>query len=341
MSAVYFDVPANSTLPIFFDSFDSNGASVTISGLVVTDIEIYKGTSMTQRASDNGYALIDTDGIDIDGIAGVHGFSIDLSDNSDAGFYAVGSYYNVVVSTVTVSAQTVSFIAARFRIVAAEHTAGYPVATIKDGTGTGELDTASGVVLAKDHTGANLATAAALDAVDNFVDTEIADIQSRLPAALVSGRIDASVGAMAPNTLTATAIAADAITAAKVADGTIDAATFASGAITADAIAANAIGASELAADAVTEIQSGLSTLDGAGVRTAVGLASANLDTQLAAIDDYVDTEVAAIKSDTTAIRAKTDSLAFTVANQVDCNIQSVNDVTVNGAGTAGSPWGP
>lgn len=56
-------------------------------------------------------------------------------------------------------------------------------------------------------------------------DTE--DIQSRLPAALVSGRMDASVGAMAANTLTATAIQSDAITAAKIADGAIDAATFA------------------------------------------------------------------------------------------------------------------
>lgn len=39
--------------------------------------------------------------------------------------------------------------------------------------------------------------------------------------------------------------------------------------------------------------------LDAAGVRAAVGLSSANLDTQLAAIDDYVDTEVAAILVDT------------------------------------------
>ena len=57
----------------------------------------------------------------------------------------------------------------------------------------------------------------------------------------------------------------------------------------------------------------GFSTLDAAGVRTAVGLASANLDTQLTAIDDYLDTEIAAIK-------AKTDQLTFTVANQVDAN---------------------
>lgn len=92
--------------------------------------------------------------------------------------------------------------------IAAPDTAGYPKTTIKDGTGTGELDTASGVVLAKDHTGANLATAAALATVQ--ADTD--DLQTRVPAALVSGRIDASVGAMATDTLTAAALKTDAVT---------------------------------------------------------------------------------------------------------------------------------
>jgi hypothetical protein len=41
------------------------------------------------------------------------------------------------------------------------------------------------------------------------------------------------------------------------------------------------------------------------------------------------------------AIKAKTDSLTFTVANQVDCNIQSVNDVAVTGDGQSGTEWGP
>lgn len=85
------------------------------------------------------------------------------------------------------------------------------------------------------------------------VETDTVDIQGRLPAALVSGRMDASVGAMAANVLTATAIAADAITAAKIADGAIDAATFAAGAITAAVIATGAIDADALAADAVAE----------------------------------------------------------------------------------------
>jgi hypothetical protein len=57
------------------------------------------------------------------------------------------------------------------------------------------------------------------------------------------------------------------------------------GVITAGDFAADSITASALAADAVAEIQSGLSTLNAAGVRTAVGLASANLDTQLASLE--------------------------------------------------------
>lgn len=191
---------------------------------------------------------------------------------------------------------------------------------------------------------AGLATSAALATVQ--ADTD--DIQSRLPAALVSGRIDASVGAMASGVLTAAAIAADAITDAKVASdvtiasvtgavgsvtgnvggnvtgsvgsvatGGITAVSFTAGAIDSAAIAADAIGASELATSAVAEIQAGLSTLDAAGVRTALGLASANLDTQigdlptnseiatsfgtvnatLATVVGYIDTEILAIKT--------------------------------------------
>lgn len=97
---------------------------------------------------------------------------------------------------------------------------------------------------------------------------------------------------------------------------------------TVNALAANVITAAATATDFGTEVgtavwattarvltaNTNLNDLDAAGVRAAVGLASANLDTQLAAIDDFIDTEVAAIK-------AKTDQLVFTVANQVDVNV--------------------
>ncbi len=108
----------------------------------------------------------------------------------------------------------------------------------------------------------------------------------------------------------------------------------ATGAITAGAIAADAIGASELATDAVTEItnavwaaaartltaNTNLNDLNAAGIRAAVGLASANLDTQigtlatassLSTVAGYIDTEVAAIK-------AKTDNLPSDPADASD-----------------------
>ena len=81
-----------------------------------------------------------------------------------------------------------------------------------------------------------LATAAALATVQ--ADTD--NLQTRLPAALVGGRMDSSVGAMA------------------------------AGAITAAAIATGAIDADALAADAVTEIAAGIS----------VPSANANADAQ-------------------------------------------------------------
>lgn len=45
--------------------------------------------------------------------------------------------------------------------------------------------------------------------------------------------------------------------------------------------------------------------------------------------------------SDVAAIKAKTDSLNFTVAGNVDANIQYVNDVQLQGVGTAGNSWRP
>lgn len=127
MSYPVFQVPAGDVLPVMFSSYaGATGASVTLTGLAVTDIEIYKDGSVTQRASDAGYVLLDTDGIDFDAITGIHGFSIDTGDNTDAGFYTVGAWFTVVVSAVTVDSQTVNFIACQFRLMPAESVAGMP-----------------------------------------------------------------------------------------------------------------------------------------------------------------------------------------------------------------------
>ncbi len=91
-----------------------------------------------------------------------------------------------------------------------------------------------------------------------------------------------------------------------------------------------------------------------AGVRTAVGLASANLDTQLDALptnaelttalasaDDATLLAVAGVQTTANAIKGKTDSLTFTVTGEVDANLCSINEVEVTGDGETGSEWGP
>src|SRR3990167_5061101 len=181
MALNWGNAPLNPVIPFPFDSFDGGtGASITLTGLALGDIRIYKGISMTIRSSTAGVVLMDTDGIDIDTTTGIHGFSIDTSDNTDAGFYAAGSFYWVVIESVTIDAQTVNFVAGTFRLTAAEGVAGVPDVNVT-------------------HVGDTAQTAG-----DIIGDTN--DIQARLPAALVSGRIDASVGAMAANVLTAAAI---------------------------------------------------------------------------------------------------------------------------------------
>lgn len=137
MSYPVFYVPAGDVLPILFHTFDGGtGASITMTGLAVTDIEIYKDGSTTQRASDAGYTLLDTDGIDFDSLTGIHGFSIDTGDNTDASFYTVGAWFHVVVSAITVDSQTVSFIACAFRLMPAEGLAGHAKVDVGGWLGT-------------------------------------------------------------------------------------------------------------------------------------------------------------------------------------------------------------
>jgi hypothetical protein len=67
----------------------------------------------------------------------------------------------------------------------------------------------------------------------------------------------------------------------------------------------------------------GVAPLDAAGVRSAIGLASASLDTQLVALAGYIDTEVASILSLVGLIKAKTDNLpADTTAT-----LQTIDDL--------------
>jgi hypothetical protein len=225
---------------------------------------------------------------------------------------------------------------------------------------------------------ATAAEAAAIQADTN-------DIQTRLPAALVSGRIDASVGAMASNVITAASMATDA--SGEIADAVwdepyaghttagsfgklmdllrkanmvVEGIVLASPAPTTTTFNVSGLnyptGAFEHAVlffaddSTLAEQNSPILTFvnNGNGTQTIVleeartaapiagdtvlidatshvhaiaemqaGLATTTqlttVETKIDTIDDFVDTEISAIK-------AKTDQLSFTVANQVDAN---------------------
>ena len=118
---------------------------------------------------------------------------------------------------------------------------------------------------------------------------------------------------LANGSIVAATFAAGAITAAAIADAAIDNATFAAD-VGSTVYATNIIALATRKAlddyDPPTNTEFGLRSLpsadyfvvgdytaplNAAGVRTAVGLASANMDTQLTAIAGYIDTEVGAI----------------------------------------------
>ena len=183
------------------------------------------------------------------------------------------------------------------------------------------------------------------------VQSDTNDLQSRIPAALVSGRIDATVGAMQTDVLTSTALAASAVTEIQAGLSTLDAAGIRTAVGLASAnldtqldalptAAENATAVWGAGARTLTALDEDSTTLDlDATIRAAVGLAAANLDTQLAAIDDAVDTEVAAIKVTTdkldAALENSSDGWIFTAAA-----LQQVPAVTVpTAADVADAVW--
>jgi hypothetical protein len=369
------DYPTGATVYVPFHTFaGATGASITLTGLAVTDIEIYKDGSTTQRASDAGYTLLDTDGIDFDGLTGLHGFSVALSDNTDAGFYAAGHEYMVAVSSVTVDGQTVNFWAGTFSIervggvlelvkagtakvdvtkISGDATAADNAEAFFDGTGyagsnnviptvttlTGHTaQTGDAYAIVNNGTYGNSALNTLLGTIAGYIDTEIAAILAAVDtevAAILAdtnelqtdwtngGRLDLLIDAIkakTDNLPAAPAAVSDIPTAAAISDAVWDEAT------------AGHAGAGSTG-KALTDANNGTS-LDAAGIRTAVGLATANLDTQLAAIVEDTGTtlpatlgspagasmsaDIAAVKTDTAATRTDAAKARKLIGNKME-----------------------
>lgn len=189
------DYKAGDTIDFKFDT--SVGGQP--SALSAATVRAYKGSSTTESAS--GITLT----TDFDALTGINHVTITLA--SDGAFYAAGNDFQVVLTAGTVGGVTVRRVLAMFSI---------------------ENRCVNWAKVTSPTTVVGLSGTTVKTATD--VETDTQDIQSRLPAALTGGRIDASVGAMQANVVTAAAIAADAI------------------------------GASELAADAAAEIATAVRT---------------------------------------------------------------------------------
>ena len=189
------DFAADETVYLNFASYDSNGASVTLTGLATSDIEIYKNGGTTQRSSDAGYTV----STDFDTITGIHAISIDTSDNTDAGFFAAGNDYVVIVSSVTIDSQTVSFVAGSFsienRFMRGTDNAALASALATVDTNVDAILVDTGTSLPADIAALNDLSAAQVNAE---VDTAIADAALATAASLAT--VDANVDAILVDT---------------------------------------------------------------------------------------------------------------------------------------------
>lgn len=170
---------------------------------------VLNSTTIATLASQTSFTL--TDGsADNDAY---NGCVIVITDASTATQKAVGVVLDYTGATKTV---TLANDPAVFTMAASDLVDIIPCRALKPTVDTRTLDvTATGAAgvdwgnVENPTTTVNLSATSVKTATD--VETDTADIQSRIPAALVGGRIDASVGAMASNTLTSAALAADAV----------------------------------------------------------------------------------------------------------------------------------
>jgi hypothetical protein len=141
------------------------------------------------------------------------------------------------------------------------------------------------------------------DTYGEYLDATVSGIGAA-GAVTVSSTSQAAIAAAVASAVTAGSIGA--VTVGATSQAAISA-----------AVTAGSIGAVTVGSTSASAIQSGLAT-------------QASVDT----IDDFLDTEVAAIK-------AKTDQLTFGVANVLNANLTHVNEVSITGNGQTGTEWGP
>lgn len=104
------DFATGATVRVPWSTNGADGASITRA--TNGTIRVYKDASTTERTSSAGI----TDTEDFDSLTGVHWVAIDLSDNTDSGFYATAHDYTVVLAGAVIDGKTVNVPLATFSI---------------------------------------------------------------------------------------------------------------------------------------------------------------------------------------------------------------------------------
>lgn len=274
----------------FFDVVITTGTvdSVSVVGSVVASFTIRKDSSLKPTTA---------------------GRTLDVSSGGEAGvdWANVGSPTTALALTGTTIASTQKVDIETIKTQTVTAAAGV---TVLASVGTAATSTAqTGDAYARLGAPAGASVSADVAAVKTETATILSDtndIQTRLPAALVSGRIDASVGAMAANTLTAAATAADF-----------------------GAEMATAIWTDTTAGDFTVALSVGKSLMNGVSLGTGLTVAAVS----------------GAVGSVTGAVGSVTGLTNATIADQVWDEILSGHVVSgstgeaLGAAGAAGDPW--
>lgn len=367
------------TLYIPLQFFNDSGASISVgSTLAVTDIEVFKNGGVVQRATDSGYTVLGDTG-NFDSRIGFKGISLSLFNTSDdTGFYDAGSSYWVGIDSVTVDSRIVRFWPAVFEVgepranvvqVAGDTGASAHLAQMVDEYDTGRLPAEASATLdtgainqavwaantSRTLTGWTFDTGVqqAIARLDTGLRDTLADFDTGLRDHIVDHSTDTGlrdfigdIDTGLRNTL------ADYDTGMR--DYIVD---YATDTGLRDFIADIDTGLRDTLADYdtgmrdfITNIDTGLTeTIDRILADTDTGIQPLTLAQIVDGIWDEQDTGHAdtgtfgRLRPALTAVKVKTDGLAFTVAGFVDSNIQYVNDIAVTGTGDtgAGTPWGP
>lgn len=97
------------TIVFPFASYNDSGDSEALTGLTVTDIEVFKNGQPTTRATDSGYSLISDTG-QVGDRVGLYRCSVQLFNTADdTGHYESGASYQVAIDAVTIDGKNVRF----------------------------------------------------------------------------------------------------------------------------------------------------------------------------------------------------------------------------------------